>query len=172
MRQGASEEMDEVGTLSPVDVRQVWADEARDFTPWLAENADLLGEALGMDLIHEQSEAAVGRFSADLVFREASTDRCVVVENIFAPYRTGITRAVKEKVMESKTLQETVLSLPPDERAALAERLLLSLDEPSEEELAQIWLSEADKRARELDHGEVRSIPAEEVRRKARALLR
>ena len=85
MRQGASEEMDEVGTLSPVDVRQVWADEARDFTPWLAENADLLGEALGMDLIHEQSEAAVGRFSADLVFREASTDRCVVVENMFAP---------------------------------------------------------------------------------------
>lgn len=77
--------MDEVGTLSPVDVRQVWADEARDFTPWLAENADLLGEALGMDLIHEQSEAAVGRFSADLVFREASTDRCVVVENMFAP---------------------------------------------------------------------------------------
>ena len=77
--------MDEVGTLSPVDVRQVWADEARDFTPWLAENADLLGEALGMDLIHEQSEAAVGRFSADLVFREASTDRCVVVENMFVP---------------------------------------------------------------------------------------
>ena len=74
--------------------------------------------------------------------------------------------------MESKTLQETALCLPPDERAELAQKLLLSLDDPSEEELARTWLSEADRRARELDRGEVRSIPAEEVRRKARALLR
>ena len=77
--------MDDLGTLSPVSVRKVWADESRDFTPWLAENADQLGEALGMDLIHEQTEAAVGRYSADLVFREVSTDRFVVVENMFDP---------------------------------------------------------------------------------------
>ena len=77
--------MEGIGTLSPVDVREVWADEARDFTPWLAENADLVGEALGMDLLHEQTEAAVGRYSADLVFREESTDRLVVVENLFGP---------------------------------------------------------------------------------------
>ena len=74
-----------IGTLSPVDVREIWADEAGDFTPWLAENADLVGEALGMDLLHEQTEAAVGRYSADLVFREESTDRLVVVENMFGP---------------------------------------------------------------------------------------
>ena len=77
--------MDDLGTLSPVNVREVWAGESRDFTPWLAENADQLGEALGMDLIHEQTEAAVGRYSADLVFREVSTDRFVVVENMFDP---------------------------------------------------------------------------------------
>ena len=77
--------MDGIGTLSPVDIREVWATEAGDFTPWLAENADLLGEALGMDLVHEQTEAAVGRYSADLVFREGSTDRVVVVENLFSP---------------------------------------------------------------------------------------
>ena len=75
--------MDGIGTLSPVDIRKVWADEARDFTPWLAENADLLGEALGMDLLHERTEAAVGRYSADLVFRAESTSRLVVVENMF-----------------------------------------------------------------------------------------
>ena len=77
--------MEGIGTLSPVDVRAVWADEARDFTPWLAENAALLGEALGMDLLHEETEAAVGRYSADLVFREESTGRLVVVENLFGP---------------------------------------------------------------------------------------
>ena len=75
--------MEGIGKLSPVDIRQVWADEARDFTPWLAENTDLLGEALGMDLLHEETEAAVGRYSADLVFREESTNRLVVVENLF-----------------------------------------------------------------------------------------
>ena len=77
--------MGDLGTLSSVNVREVWAGESRDFTPWLAENADQLGEALGMDLIHEQTEAAVGRYSADLVFREVSTDRFVVVENMFDP---------------------------------------------------------------------------------------
>ena len=53
--------MGDLGTLSPVQVREVWAGESRDFTPWLAENADLLGEALDMDLIHVQTEAPVSR---------------------------------------------------------------------------------------------------------------
>lgn len=74
--------------------------------------------------------------------------------------------------MKSRTLRETALDLPPDERADLAQRLLLSLDDPSEEELAETWLSEAGRRARELDRGEVEPISADEMRRKARALLR
>lgn len=82
--------MDGIGTLSPVDIREVWADEAGDFTPWLAENADLLGEALGMDLLHEQTEAAVGRYSADLVFREESTSRPVSWRTCSAPPTTTI----------------------------------------------------------------------------------
>ena len=77
--------MGDLGTLASMDVRQMWEDEARDFTPWLADHADLLGEAMGMDLLHERTEAAVGRYSADLVFRDVSTDRLVVVENMFAP---------------------------------------------------------------------------------------
>ena len=77
--------MVDLGTLSRVKAQDVWSGESREFTPWLAENADLLGEALGMDLLHEQTEAAVGRYSADLVFREASRDELVVVENMFGP---------------------------------------------------------------------------------------
>ena len=77
-----------------------------------------------------------------------------------------------ESIVGTKTLQQAALELPPDERADLAQKLLLSLDEPSEEELAQSWLLEARRRAEELDRGEVRPISAEEVRRKARALLR
>lgn len=74
--------MDTIGKLSPVEIRDVWPDEAKTFTPWLAENADLLGKALGMDLVHERTEMAVGQYSADVVFREESTERRVVVENM------------------------------------------------------------------------------------------
>ncbi len=74
--------------------------------------------------------------------------------------------------MELNRVEHEALRLPPEERAKLAHKLLLSLDALSEEELEQAWLVEADRRARELDHGEVLPVPAEEVRRKARALLR
>ena len=70
--------------------------------------------------------------------------------------------------MKSKTLHEAALDLPPNERADLARKLLLSLDDPSEEELAQTWLLEAEQRAGEIDRGEVEPVSAEEVRRKAR----
>lgn len=74
--------------------------------------------------------------------------------------------------MKGKALQDAALDLPPDERASLARKLLLSLDELPEEELAETWLSEAERRAREIDSGEVQPVSAEEMRRKARALLR
>ena len=74
--------------------------------------------------------------------------------------------------MEPKTVEREALRLPPEERARLAQKLLLSLEALSEEELEQTWLVEADRRARELDRGEVQPVPAEEVRRKARALLK
>ena len=67
---------------------------------------------------------------------------------------------------------KAALRLPADERAALAQTLLSSLDEPSDSELEQTWLSEAVRRARELDRGEVQAIPAQDVRRKALSLLR
>ena len=78
----------------------------------------------------------------------------------------------KETIMKGKALQEAALDLPPDERASLARTLLLSLDDPPEAELMETWLSEAERRAREIDRGEVQPVSAEEVRRKARALLR
>ena len=70
------------GTLEKVSVRDLWAKEDREFTPWLADQADLLSEALGLDLTHEQMEASVGRYNADLLFREFD-GQLVVVENMF-----------------------------------------------------------------------------------------
>ena len=74
--------------------------------------------------------------------------------------------------MKLKQIEEDILHLPEEERAELAQKLLLSLDSPSESEIAEDWLVEAQRRARELDEGIVEPVPAEEVRRKAQALLR
>ncbi len=74
--------------------------------------------------------------------------------------------------MDLKTVEHEALRLSPEDRAKLAQKLLLSLDTLSEEEVEQAWLIEADRRARELDRGEVQPISADEVRRKARGLLR
>ncbi len=74
--------------------------------------------------------------------------------------------------MDLKTLEKEALNLSPEDRATLAQRLLLSLEDLSEGELNEVWLVEAERRARELDKGTVQPIPAEEVRRKAQALLR
>jgi len=74
--------------------------------------------------------------------------------------------------MDPQTVEQEALLLPQEARAKLAQKLLLSLDTLSEEESKQAWLVEADRRARELDNGNAQPISAEEVRRKARSLLR
>jgi hypothetical protein len=71
----------ELGTLKRIEAREIWIDEARDFTPWLKENIGVLGSVLGMDLDLVDSEVAVGPFSCDLMAKDVSGDRWVVIEN-------------------------------------------------------------------------------------------
>jgi putative addiction module component (TIGR02574 family) len=74
--------------------------------------------------------------------------------------------------MKSKDLERQALQLLPHERARLVWKLLLSLEGLSAGDLRAAWLSEVGRRAAALDRGEVEPVPADEVRRKARALLR
>lgn len=74
--------------------------------------------------------------------------------------------------MNPTTIERKALHLPASDRAKLAHKLLLSLEDMSEPEIEEAWLDEAERMAAEIDQGLVQLIPAEEVSRKARALLR
>ena len=74
--------------------------------------------------------------------------------------------------MEPKAIEQGALRLSLVDRAQLAQKLLLSLDALSEKERDEVWLTEASRRAHELDREEVQPVPVDEVRRKARTLLR
>lgn len=70
------------GQLARVSARLGWPHEAHEFTPWLAENVELLGEAVGLSLELCEREHKVGRYSLDLLLSDAQ-DRVVIVENQF-----------------------------------------------------------------------------------------
>ena len=74
-----------LGNIQPVSLREVWPNEARDFTPWLAENIDKLGNALGLDLEVQSAEAPVGSFSLDILARDLGGNRPVIIENQLEP---------------------------------------------------------------------------------------
>ena len=74
--------------------------------------------------------------------------------------------------MNLKQIENQALDLPEEERAQLAQRLILSLESSNDEGMEKEWLLEAKRRAVEIDKGEVQPVPAEEVRKKAQALLR
>jgi hypothetical protein len=71
----------ELGKLKLITPRKKWEHEARDFTPWLAEHIEELNEALGLELEVENTEVAVGPYSADVLAKDIGTSKYVVIEN-------------------------------------------------------------------------------------------
>lgn len=58
---------------------------------------------------------------------------------------------------------DAALDLPADQRIAMVERLLESLNLPTKAEIDQAWAAEIERRVAQLDRGEVKGIPGEEV---------
>lgn len=70
-----------LGNIKTVGLRKIWKNEAYDFTPWLAENLDSLGEAIGLELEFDDKEVSVGPYSADILAKNTGTDKYVIIEN-------------------------------------------------------------------------------------------
>lgn len=77
--------MPSFGVLKKLDPRVAWPKEAHNFTPWLAENLEKLGEVLGLDLEMVRRESDVGDFCVDILAKDLGRDRMVIIENQLEP---------------------------------------------------------------------------------------
>lgn len=74
--------MTNLGTLKKItDLRSIWPHEALNFTPWVAENVDLLADAVGLDITVDETESSVGDFNVDIYASETGTGRKIIIEN-------------------------------------------------------------------------------------------
>lgn len=64
--------------------------------------------------------------------------------------------------VESRQVREDALRLSATERAALAEALLESLNQP-DPRIDELWAKEAERRLSAFEAGETEAIPVEEV---------
>lgn len=71
-------------------------------------------------------------------------------------------------IATDKILEEALL-LPADERASLVEKLLQSLNLPTETEVNRLWVEEAERRVSQIKAGKVELIPGEQVFARIRA---
>lgn len=69
-----------IGKIKKVDLREIWKNEAKDFTTWLAENIDTLNEILGTNFSVVKTEKEVGDFCLDII-AEDNDGSLVIIEN-------------------------------------------------------------------------------------------
>jgi len=72
---------------------------------------------------------------------------------------------------ETAEIFGTAMKLDVHDRAALAERLLASLEELSEEESAHLWAEEAQRRLQAYRAGRAQAVPAEAIHEKIERLF-
>ena len=69
-------------------------------------------------------------------------------------------------------IEREIRGLERDDQEQLLRALLEELDGPPDPDVERVWLEEAQRRSRELDTGDVDTIPADEVFDKARDQLK
>ena len=89
--------MPELGRLTRIELRRIWAQEAKDFTPSLAQNENLavLAETLGLELELQAQETQVGPFRADLLCKNADGGSWVLIENGCGSFASTVPRGFR-----------------------------------------------------------------------------
>ena len=71
-----------VEKISRLEIKEAFRYEAKELTPWLCENIDVLGEAIGIELYNPIKEQSTGNFNVDIKAENSNGD-IVVIENQF-----------------------------------------------------------------------------------------
>ena len=74
--------------------------------------------------------------------------------------------------MTATAIEQSALSLPKPDCAHLVHLLLVSLDDPSEADIQELWLQEVRSRADEIDAGKVNLVSSEQFEQQVRALFK
>lgn len=67
-----------------VDLTKAFPNEARDLTPWLADNIDAIADRLGLVLSIEQREKPVGDFKLDLLCKDGDGNKVIIENQVYA----------------------------------------------------------------------------------------
>ena len=72
--------MNKVEKITRIGIRDAFPIEPRDFTPWLTDNIDVVGEAIGIELVSPERELSTGNFNVDIK-AETLDGFTVIIEN-------------------------------------------------------------------------------------------
>lgn len=65
-----------------IPVTEVWRYEARNLTPWLCSNIEMLLESIGLTLVNPEREQSAGNFNVDIKAEDIDGNT-VIIENQF-----------------------------------------------------------------------------------------
>jgi hypothetical protein len=74
--------MKQITKITRIKSKDVWQYEDRDLTPWLCENIDVIGDAIGIQLTNAFREQSTGSFNVDIKAEDLEGN-IVIIENQF-----------------------------------------------------------------------------------------
>lgn len=70
-------------TIEEIPLRTHFSREDTNFTPWLRDNIQLLGDKIGIDIVDPSTEVPIGTYRLDILANESGTSRKIAIENQF-----------------------------------------------------------------------------------------
>ena len=115
--------MSEPTAITKVDIREVWPGEARDFTPWMADNLDVIGDQLGVaELTLDSIEVPIpGGRALDVLAIDSEGERWAIENQYGVGDHDHLTRGLAYAVALDCRALIVVAEAHRDEFVAVAE---------------------------------------------------
>ena len=115
--------MSEPTAITKVDIREVWPGEARDFTPWMADNLDVIGDQLGIaELTLDSIEVPIpGGRALDVLAIDSDGERWAIENQYGVGDHDHLTRGLAYAVALDCRALIVVAEAHRDEFVAVAE---------------------------------------------------